>query len=210
MTTDTFTAPETPRLAPEQVGLGRRYLEETRDGVVEAVGDLTPAQWRFRPAPDRWSIADVMEHLALLEELFHDRIVPRLRQGAAGLPDRDPERMDALVLAWEPDPASKVVIPGRVSLGEAPPPLQPTRLWNPAESVDRFHAQRAQTAALLDEFAVDGRLRAVDHPAIGPLDGYQWVLFLAAHSERHTRQIEGIRAHPRFPAVDSAQVRTTI
>ena len=200
----------TPHLQAEEAAFGRRYLEQTRDGVVEAIGVLTPAQWRFRPGPDRWWIADVTEHLALIEELFHARIVPRLREPTPALPDRDPERMDALVLAWEPDPATGVVIPGRASLGEAPPQLRPTRLWNPAESLERFLAARSETAGLLDSLSDGIRLHVVEHPAIGPLDGYQWLLFLAAHSARHTAQIRGIRAHAMFPLVDSAPVRATI
>lgn len=191
-------------LQANEAAFGRRYLEETRDGVVDAIGVLTPAQWKFRPGADRWSIADVMEHLALIEELFHARIVPRLREPSAAVPDGDPERMDALVLAWEPDPSTGVVIPGRASLGDAPPQLRPTRLWNPAESVERFLASRTQTAGLLDPLWGGVRLHVVEHPAIGPLDGYQWVLFLAAHSARHTAQIRSIRAHPKFPPVDPA------
>jgi len=39
----------------------------------------------------------------------------------------------------------------------------------------------------------------VEHPALGALDGYQWVLFLAAHGVRHTKQILEVKAEPCFP-----------
>ena len=39
----------------------------------------------------------------------------------------------------------------------------------------------------------------MEHPALGPLDGYQWVLFLAAHSVRHTKQILELKASAGFP-----------
>jgi len=39
------------------------YLESTKKGVVDATKGLSDAQWNFKPAPDRWSIAEVMEHL---------------------------------------------------------------------------------------------------------------------------------------------------
>ena len=37
------------------------------------------------------------------------------------------------------------------------------------------------------------------HPVFGALDGYQWILLLSAHSERHTKQIEEVKADPGFP-----------
>jgi len=37
------------------------------------------------------------------------------------------------------------------------------------------------------------------HPVLGPLDAYQWILLISAHSERHTKQIEEVKADPNFP-----------
>jgi hypothetical protein len=36
-------------------------------------------------------------------------------------------------------------------------------------------------------------------PVLGPLDAYQWILLISAHSERHTKQIEEVKADPNFP-----------
>ena len=37
-------------------------------------------------------------------------------------------------------------------------------------------------------------------PGLGqPLDAYQWLLFISAHSERHTKQILEVKADPNFP-----------
>jgi hypothetical protein len=45
----------------------------------------------------------------------------------------------------------------------------------------------------------DLRAHVVAHPALGPLDGYQWILTVAAHTERHTKQILEVKADTRFP-----------
>ena len=37
------------------------------------------------------------------------------------------------------------------------------------------------------------------HPALGSIDAYDWILMLAAHTERHTAQIKEIKADPNFP-----------
>jgi len=39
----------------------------------------------------------------------------------------------------------------------------------------------------------------MDSPLGKQLDAYQWVLFIAAHSERHTKQIDEVKADPHFP-----------
>src|SRR5438132_237686 len=45
-----------------------KYLESTRQGVQDATAGLSPAQWNFKPAPDRWSVAEVTEHIAAAED----------------------------------------------------------------------------------------------------------------------------------------------
>lgn len=174
------------------------YLTRTRDGVIGAAGGLTPEQAAFRPEPHRWSIADVVEHLTVLEELFLEKIVVRLLGTPANFPEDDVERTDARVVRLERDPATTVVEWGRVSLAEAPPPLAPRGRWTLGASMARFHTSRARTIALL-ESTKELRQHVVEQPALGPLDGYQWILFVAAHTERHTRQIVGVKEHPNFP-----------
>ena len=46
-----------------------------------------------------------------------------------------------------------------------------------------------------------GNLRdfCAPHVTLGVLDGYQWILFLAVHLERHVEQIQEIKVTPGFP-----------
>jgi hypothetical protein len=190
---------------------GREYLSATRDGILLAIQGLSESQWIFAPGERRWSIALVMEHLATVEDFFLNRIVPRLREAGAGTADRSRAEMDALIIAREPDPTAEVVVPGRISLAEAPAPLLPTGVPPAEESLQRFLESRAQTESFLESPPAEFRRGVVEHPALGPLDGYQWVLFLAAHSGRHTKQILGLRNNPAFPGtvVDSELAGTS-
>ncbi|MGX5853860.1 DinB family protein [Dyadobacter jiangsuensis] len=45
-------------------------LTRTRDAVVKETENLTPEQWTFRESPDRWSIGEIVEHLALWEIIW--------------------------------------------------------------------------------------------------------------------------------------------
>ena len=44
------------------------------------------------------------------------------------------------------------------------------------------------------------RAHVLLHPVLGPLDAYEWVLAVAAHTERHTKQILEVKADANFPA----------
>jgi hypothetical protein len=164
------------------------YLNETRDGVVSAVKGLTEAQWNFKPAPDRWSIAEIVEHITVVETAVNG-IVAQLPEAPAPAANFKAVEVDALIMAKMPDRSTKYT---------APESIQPTARWNHAESLDRFLAARKQNA---DSLASNPDLRkhVVVHPAFGPLDGYEWILATAAHSARHTEQILEVKAAPHFP-----------
>ncbi|MGO9012197.1 MAG: DinB family protein [Bryobacteraceae bacterium] len=168
---------------------GVQYLEQTRDGVVAAVKGLSDAQMKFKSAPDRWSVAETLEHIAKAEDLLFQLITDTVMKAPAGPADRDTAKIDAMVLARIPDRSHKV---------QAPPPLVPTGNWTPAECLDHFLKSRAKTIAFL-ESTPGLREHVADSPLRQPLDGYEWLLYIAAHSERHTKQILEVKADPNFP-----------
>src|SRR5260370_37147664 len=47
-----------------------KYLETTKQAVIDATKPLTKAQWNFKEGHDRWSVADVVEHIAASEDKF--------------------------------------------------------------------------------------------------------------------------------------------
>jgi hypothetical protein len=106
-----------------------------------------------------------------------------------GAADRDTAKADAMVLA---------MIPDRNHKAQAPPPLVPTGRWSPAETLAHFQKSRAQTIAFLQS-TPDLWEHVADSPLGQPLDAYEWLLFVAAHSDRHTKQILEVKADPNFP-----------
>lgn len=168
----------------------RRYLADTRVRVITAVSDLSPAQWTFRAEPERWSIADTVEHLVSAEQLFLQSIATRLHDAPATTSIHDPRNLDARIVAR---------VSSRASRGEAPPQLRPIDRWRADELADRFAQGRDQTLAFVQSLGAGTRLHAIEHPVFGALDGYQWALLTAAHTERHAQQIEEVKAHSDFP-----------
>jgi DinB family protein len=167
-----------------------KYLEKTRAGVVDATKGLSPAQWNFKPATNRWSVAEVTEHIAAAEDFLMVMIKEKVMTAPARTEPADVAAIDAFVMERIPDRSNKV---------QAPEPLQPNnRFGSPKDSVKHFEESRAKTVKFLKD-TKDLRQHAVDSPLGKTLDGYQWVLFIAAHSERHTKQLLEVKADPNFP-----------
>jgi hypothetical protein len=177
-------------LTTAEVDRAVSYLKQTKAGVLAATKGLSEAQWNFKPAPNRWSVAEVTEHIAAAEDFLRGMILEKVMKAPARAEAVDLKAIDDLVLQAIPDRTNKV---------QAPEPLTPTnRFGTPKGSLKHFKESRAQTLQFLKE-TKDLRQHAVDSPLGKQLDAYQWVLFIAAHSERHTKQINEVKADPNFP-----------
>ena len=167
-----------------------KYLEQTRAGVLAATKGLSEAQWNFKPATNKWSVAEVAEHIAAAEDLLRDLVKDKVMNSPGRTNTEDVVALDNLVLQQVVDRSHKV---------QAPEPLKPTnRFGSPQESLNHFQASRARTVAFLEE-AKGLRAHAMESPMGKQLDAYEWVLLLAAHSERHTKQIIEVKDDPAFP-----------
>lgn len=177
-------------LSDEDRAKGVAYLEKTRQGVIDATKGLSEAQWKFKAGPDHWSVAETLEHIALAEDFIFGNITEKVMMAPPGAADRDIVKIDAGVLAMVPDRSHKA---------QAPAPLVPTGRWTPSEALDHFLKGRAKTIEFL-KTTPDLRAHVTDQNPLGaPMDAYEFVLFIGAHSERHTKQILEVKADPNYP-----------
>lgn len=65
------------------------------------------------------------------------------------------------------------------------------------KSVQHFEDCRAKTVAFLTG-TKDLRGHGIDSPLGQKLDAYEWVRYISAHTERHTKQIAEVKADPSF------------
>ena len=177
-------------ISKEEISSALAYLEKTRAGVLAATKGLSEAQWNFKQATNRWSAAEVTEHIAAAEDFLMTMIQEQVMKAPARTNAADVKAIDDFVLK---------AIPDRTVKAQAPEPLQPNnRFGSPKDSLKHFQASRATTIKFL-KGTKNLRGHAIDSPLGKELDGYEWVLFIAAHSERHTKQIEEVKADPNFP-----------
>ncbi len=166
--------------------------ERAQERFVEAVSDLTEAQADFRPDENQWTIAEIVEHISIVNDGFL-RLMRKLLKEAESAPK--PPKADLNL--------------GHTALdenGNQPPPFQAPDRVRPQGGA-RVEDSLAKMRDSLAGFAeIRSRLEAVDlseqvfpHPAFGPLNAYQWMILLGEHEDRHREQIERVKASAGFP-----------
>lgn len=152
-----------------------------RDSLTTAAARLTRiAQrldagcWNWSPSAGRWSPAQVVEHVILVNRIGSRRLAtlaPRLEPPAI-------DDLDIPYLFYQGDEPAGLADP----TGQFP---------NRADALAALN-EAAQALGASAGLTPDLRSRAAAHPLFGIMDGVQWVMFYAAHMERHRAEIIGL------------------
>lgn len=165
--------------------------DESLARFLPAVTGLTEEQECFRPAVESWSIAEIVEHVALVNRNFL-RIIARLYQQAidAGAGPALPLEIGPLLSSADPDRRQRV---------EAPERVRPQGTQSIPSSVDQLHEAASGLRTLQSQLeAVDLSGPTIPH-FLGQLNAYQWLVLLGEHQDRHLAQIGEIKASPGYP-----------
>ncbi|NDD64925.1 MAG: DinB family protein [Acidobacteria bacterium] len=165
--------------------------EAALESFQPAVTGLSADQESFRPAADRWSIAEIAEHVALVNRNFL-RIVSRLHQQALeqGAGPAQPIAQPQLLAVADPNRERRV---------EAPERVRPVGAQPIADSLIGMQ----ETARAFRE--IQPQLEAVDLSGptfphrLGELNACQWLVLLGEHQTRHLDQIAEVKASPGYP-----------
>lgn len=159
--------------------------------LLRLIDGLSPEQLAFRTAPDRWSIAEIIEHVIAVETRLTRAIAKTLTQPSTRTERPDPTHRDAAL--W------KSLVDRSTTLN-APEQVHPSGKFKiRVEIVEGLRATRSQTVEFAMTTEADLRGYIIPHMAFGDLDLYQWLIVLANHGTRHAEQIEEIKADPAFP-----------
>ena len=168
------------------------HLQRTAKELRAAVKGLSPEQFKFKAAPDKWSVAECLEHISTSEEFIRQIVTERALKAPAkteGLAER--KKNDEKILVGMVDRSQKF---------QAPEPLKPSNKFaTPQAAMAHFLKARKDTVAFVKTSEADFRAHTAPHPLFKELDAYQWLLVVSAHSERHTKQILEVKADPKFP-----------
>jgi uncharacterized damage-inducible protein DinB len=166
--------------------------EQAQERFIAVVSNLTEAQANFRPDENQWTIAEIVEHVSIVNDGLL-RLTHKLLKEADSAP-RPPKadlNLGHTTLDENGQQQGQFQAPDRV------------RPQGGARIEDSLAKMRASLAGLAE---IQSRLEAVDlseqmvpHPFLGPINTYQWMVLLGEHLDRHRGQIERVKAASGFP-----------
>jgi len=166
-------------------------FQRTKQKFLNDVKGLSAQQLSFKADTSRWSIAQCIEHIALAENLIW-----QWEQGTVGQP-ATPEK------AAEVKVTDEQMLKGmtdRSHTFKAPEMLQPVGKFSSSDAaIKAFVSRRDSTINYISTTQDYLKNHFAQHPAMGTINTYQLLLMISGHSERHTLQIEEVKANPAFP-----------
>ncbi len=169
-----------------------QYLEESHKEFLAAIDGLSEAQWKWKPAPERWSVAEVAEHVVKAEASLFANVKKALAAPANA--------------EWEAKTKGKTemierVMAPRMGRAQAPEALVPGGGMTIQEVKAAFEKQRVE----IEEFArttnAPLKQHTTEHPfaIFNTLNAYQWLIYSPLHTMRHDKQIAEVKATAGYP-----------
>jgi uncharacterized damage-inducible protein DinB len=161
-------------------------LRASREIFLQAAGDVSDDQAAFRPAPDRWSIHEIAEHVAIAEYGMY-RLITALYE-PLDVP-ANPEHEEILFQRGLERPNKM----------DAPERVRPKgRYESLAKALQQFNENRERTIQYIGTCDDDLRMRATQH-LLGRLSCQECLMVLIAHPIRHADQVREVKQAPGYP-----------
>ena len=155
-------------------------LEEGRTRTEELVARVEDDDFGRRPEPDRWSVSEVLEHIAATEGLLFGLVENAL----AAEPDPEWQQVAEAV----PIDAFTTRVRDRSQRAQAPEILQPKGAQTREEGLERYRTNRAATIEFVRSTAAPLKQHTAEIPG-GKLTVHHFLNLIAAHNLRHNEQI---------------------
>ena len=171
-----------PHLLAGERAKAIKLLLDSQKEFLDTVENLSDEQWTYKPAPDRWSVAEVAEHIMLAEGALFSTVEAALAEKLN--PD------------WEAKTAGKTEMLARALLNrqrkaQAAEQVQPSGKLTRVEIIDRFKEARAKTLKFIKETNLPLKAHTLDHPfpIFNTLNAYQWLIYIPLHNMRQSQKV---------------------
>ena len=156
-------------------------LVKAQSRFLRAADEVAAEDWKKRPEEGRWSAAELVAHLIGVEKAVIEK--------ADRVSQKPPKRVPLFRRFHLPI----ALVESRLIRRKAPVPISADVLWEKEEMLAGLRAARERSLAFLQETRSKDLGRYLwRHPAVGMLNTYGWMQFLAAHENRHTKQMREI------------------
>ena len=178
-------------LTPEERSYLVDQLGKSKQAFIGSIQGLTETQWTYKAAPEKWSIKDCAEHLILAEDFIFAGSqkmlqAPAQPRAATSTPEHDRE-----IFAMVQDRSHKAT---------APEPIKPTGQWSTVDdAIAEFTKRRERNISYVRDTNDELRTHSSSDTPLGTMDAYQVLVLMAAHTLRHTAQIQEVKTSPGYP-----------
>lgn len=178
------------RMTPAERAKALKWFEESRQQFLDAINGVNEEQWKWKPAPDRWSVGEVAEHIVIAEASQFANV----QKAIASAPNPD----------WEAKTKGKTerleaVLAPRLGRVQAPEAIVPKGGMTLAQAKERFEKQRLEMVKFASETDAPLKQYTIDNPFFGTLNAYQWLIYAPLHTMRHVKQIAEVKATAGYP-----------
>lgn len=173
-----------------------QMLDTTAKDFVALIENTSEEQWKWKSAPDRWSVGECAEHVILSERMLFQTALQALQNPA------DPEW--ATKTAGKADFIKRVMPnrnPGGAGGARAPQEIVPEGNLTKADVIARFNESRTEIRAFVAALDQPAKEHIETHPfpVFGDLNAYDWLIYVPLHTIRHSRQIVEVQSTAGYP-----------
>ncbi len=167
-----------------------KYFNDTKDDYVKQLTGISDAQLNFRSAEGRWTIAEIAEHITVVEQALFGLITGQIMKSAP------PKCEDVFRMG---DTTVVLAVTNRTQKFTAPEQVRPNGRWKTREDLlSNFDKTRTQTIEFMKANKADLRSTFMQNP-FGAMDAFQWFIFMTGHSDRHLAQLKEVKADAKYP-----------
>ena len=180
-------------LSPDERRFVVDLLETNAIKFLADIEHVSDEQWKFKPASNAWSVAEVAEHITLSEGLLYSIVQKTLLAPADDAKAKTLTGNETQLLVSVMDRSVKA---------QAPEVIKPTgRFATKNGLIEAFKIARDQTINYVKTTQDPLKNHVARHPAFGELTTYQWLVFIAGHANRHVAQLEEVKTNSNFPKI---------
>ncbi|WP_298478903.1 DinB family protein [uncultured Maribacter sp.] len=181
-------APDTISKAERKFGVAE--LEKTQKHLKNTIKNLSEEQINFKPTKESWSIAECLEHITISENTFSEMLTGSLKTPADPTKRGDVTMSDDKLLAFITTRDTKV---------KTSKSFEPSGKYGSyEETLTNFNSKRKENIKFIKKTKEDLRNHYGKLP-FATIDGFQILIFMSGHTERHVKQMKEIKSHKDFP-----------
>ena len=166
-------------------------LKDTHQALQKSIEGLTDEQLNFKASDSTWSVDGCVKHIAISEKILFSAVEEALKKPVNPEKRADIKATDEQIVNFMENRTTRV---------KTMDPMKPenTQFQSTADALNSVNESTKKIIEFVNSTKDDLRNHVVELP-FGTYDAYQIILIIGSHKNRHTQQIEEVKAQPGYP-----------